>query len=40
MAKERDATHAQQACDALEAAVARIKPALVALKDGAAASNR
>jgi HPt (histidine-containing phosphotransfer) domain-containing protein len=39
MAKERDATHAQQAYDALEEAVARLKPALVALKEGAAQTN-
>ena len=38
MGKERDATHAPQAYSALEEAVARLKPALVALKSGAAAS--
>jgi two-component system, sensor histidine kinase and response regulator len=39
MAKERDATHAQQAYDALEQAVARLKPGLIALKDGAAQTS-
>ncbi len=33
MAKQRDATNAPQACDALEVAVAQLKPALSAFKD-------
>jgi hypothetical protein len=36
MGKERDVAHGQQAWVALEEAVTRLKPAVVALKEGAA----